>query len=664
MVWKREGNAVSEPRWRRSETAQDSAGTISPLESFLSGAGDALTFGWGDELLGFGANLIGMNGDEVTRWSRLQQQDAANANGMLYGAGQIGGSMLGGFGVGGLGRAGLSAAGLGAKAADMARNVGWMGRLGVAGATGAAGGAAYGAGSANDEDRMAAAQMGALWGGAGGGIGHALLGELAPHLMRGVQKQFSPDAQAASVLGDTLERFGQTPQDLEAAILKANAPGAPAGATAMDVIKGAPQVVKGAAVRPSAGREALRDAFDARNNNIATETANDVWDTLGQGIPRDAASRVRSLSDIQEQMAKPLYAEVYQTRVQAVPKAAKDFITFNSRSGARFNGAIEEARESMRRFLGPDVTDDVLMQHPQFWHTVLHNVEDRVGRAISAAKMDPLGAPMGKAVAEMTGDARKFNDTVRNMLGDKFKQAQDIFAGAAKSKTAEEFGADMVKAKGDLALGEIAQKLAKMTPAEKQHAQYGALSALEEMLRGADTGTGKANPLRAIIGNASKRRALQHIFGQSQGFDDLLARMETRQKMFQNTVEAGVGVNSHTAPLMAAREGFEAATNPTLGGVKGFLFKMLAGDSQNKYNETIANRVIELMQTPTADLERAILQAGGFQQWLQKRGLLQAAIAQQKKVREARPKALANAAVNNLWSSVYGSGFGQAGGAQ
>lgn len=645
----------------RNVVAPSSNG-VSPLESFLSGAGDALTFGWGDELLGLGAGLIGMNGDDVTAWSRLQQRDAADANGLLYGAGQIGGSFVGGLGVGGAARAGLTAANLGAKAANAARGVGLLGRIGVGGATGAAGGAAYGAGSANDEDRFAGATSGAIWGGIGGAGGQAIMGELLPHLGSGIAKQLSPDRRATDVLAKTLERFGQSEGDLMSAIQKANAPGAPAGTLALDVIKGAPQVLKGAAVRPSAGRDALRDVMDTRNNAIAEETASDLWNTLGTGLPRDAAQRVKSLSDIQEQMAKPLYGEVYQTRVAAVPKSAKDFVAFNSRDGARFNTAINEARESMRRTLGVNVTDEVLMQYPQFWHTVLHNVEDRVGRAIAGAKMDPLGAPMGKSVAEMAGDARKFNDTVRNMLGDKFKKAQDIYSGAAKSKAAEEFGQEMVTASGDLELGKVAERLAKMTPGEKQHAQYGALSALEEMMRRADTGSGKVNPLRAIIGNASKRRNLQHVFGQSQGFDDLMSRMETRQRMFQNTVESGVGVNSHTAPVQAARDSFEAATNPTIGGIKGFLIKMLAGDSQDAYNETISNKVIDLMKMPTSDLEQAITRAGGFQQWLQQKGLLQAAIQQQKRMRDARPQKLANAATSNLWANVYGSGFGEAGG--
>lgn len=657
-------------RWA-SETSKPQDGP-SWVESLLSGAGDALTFGWGDELLGLTGGLFARQPgesydqarDRITAWSRLQQEDAAKANGVLYGAGQIGGAMLGGFGVGGVGRAGLTALNLGEQAANAARGAGLLGRLGAAGLTGAAGGAAYGAGSANDGDRVAGAQFGALGGALGGAGGQAVLGELLPHIAGGVMKQFNPDLRAADVLSKTMGRFGQTDQDLLKAVQAANAAGAPAGAMAVDVIKGAPQVLKGAAVRPSAGRDALRDVMDTRNNNIATETADDLWNTLGNGLPRDAATRVRSLTDIQEAQAKPLYAQVYQTRVAAVPKAAKDFITFNSRNGARFKPAIDEARESMRRLLGADVSDDVLMQYPQFWHTALHNVEDRVGRAIQGAKMDPLGAPMGKSVAEMTGDARQFNDTVRNMLGDKFRQAQDIYAGAAKSKAAEEFGQEMVNASGDLDLGQVASRLAKMTPAERQHAQYGALSALEEKLRKADTGSGRVNPLRAIMGNASKRRNLQHIFGQSQGFDDLIARMETRQKMFANTVESGVGVNSQTAPLMAARDSFEAATNPTAGGIKAWLLKMVAGDTQDRYNEAVSNKVIDLMKMPTADLERAITNAGGLQQWLQQKGLLQAAIQQQKRMRDMAPRKLAHAAANNLWSSVYGSGFGEAGGFQ
>jgi len=618
------------------------------LDSFLSGLGDAVSFGFGDELSGWLRGGFDEKARNRYMWEARDYQDAAQAaNPFAYGGGQLSGAFIPGFAAGAPLRAALGAS----KFANIGKNFGLLSRLGVAGAVGAAGGGVYGAGSADDGDRLKAATEGAIWGAPTALIGQGIFGEILPAVGGQFAKNLSPSKRVRDEIAGIGARMGDTPADF-AARLSAS----PDEAILGDVITGGPELMRDAALRPSKGRNDLDKLLTDRNNNIADQTAADLWDTLGQGVPKDAANRVRSLSDIQEQMAKPLYAEVYQTRVQAVPKAAKDFITFNSRSGARFNGAIEEARESMRRFLGPDVTDDVLMQHPQFWHTVLHNVEDRVGRAISAAKMDPLGAPMGKAVAEMTGDARKFNNTVRDMLGDKFKQAQDIYAGAAKSKAAEEFGADMVKAKGDLALGEVAQALAKMTPAERQHAQYGALSALEELLRAADTGTGKANVLRPIIGNQSKRRTLQHIFGQSSGFDDLMARIDKRAELFGNTERAGIGRGPQTAEKLT---GAKALTDraPSTGNLFGDLVKFLTAKGNDKYSEDVSNEIIRIMSMPVRQAEAEIAQAGGMKAWLDSRSAAARALKRMQQLPEHRTRLLTNAAINAAFSPIGGEGF-------
>jgi len=133
MVWVREKEEA--PRWKREAEATKAADTgISGVESFFSGAGDALTFGFGDELLGLGAGLIGMDGEEITNWSRMQQADAQRANPWLYGGGQIATALIPGFAAGGVLRGAMGAASF----ANAAKNVGLLGRIGAAGAAGGA----------------------------------------------------------------------------------------------------------------------------------------------------------------------------------------------------------------------------------------------------------------------------------------------------------------------------------------------------------------------------------------------------------------------------------------------------------------------------------------------------------------------------------------------
>lgn len=648
--------------WQTYGSGAESRNKPSDLDAFLSGIGDGLSFGFGDELQGLvagaGSALSGKDFwsgynssvDDAREWQYRSQL----ANPYAYGGGQIASAVIPGFAGGGALRGVLGAS----KFANIGKRFGLLSRVAGAGIAGGAGGALYGAGSANGNDVLESAKEGAIWGAPAGALGQIALGELLPAVGKSFMNTVSPQKRVVDEIAGMGTRMGDTPQEFGARLAAA-----PDEAIMGDVVLGGPELLRDAALRPSKGRNDLDKVLTTRNNEVAQQTADDLWNTLGTGIPRDAAKRVRSLSDVQETQARPLYAEVYQQRVQAVPKAAKDFVSFNSRAGARFAPAVEEARESMRRVYGPDVTDDQLMQLPEFWHKTLHNVEDRVGRAMTAAKMDPLGAPMGMAVAEMTGDARKFNDTVRNMLGDKFKKAQDIYAGAAKSKAAEEFGADMVKASGDLNLGEISNKLAKMTPAERQHAQYGALSTMEEMLRKADTGTGMANVLRPLVGNQSKRRTLQHIFGQSQGFDDLMNRIDKRVELFNNTVKAGIGRGPQTAEKLTGARALGERL-PSTGTLLSDLIRFVTAKGNDKYSEEVSNEIIRLMGMPVRQAEAEILQAGGMEKWLKGKHALAQAQRRIQDLPQDRTKQLVNAVTNNLYAPMFGAGIASTQGMQ
>jgi hypothetical protein len=106
-------------------------GPVSRIESFASGAADAATFGWGDEILGavrggFDADAR----DAYTRESRDQQDRAQFVNPVSYGAGQLAGAVGGGVGVGGVARLGVGALGQGARVASLAAKAGPLTRIG------------------------------------------------------------------------------------------------------------------------------------------------------------------------------------------------------------------------------------------------------------------------------------------------------------------------------------------------------------------------------------------------------------------------------------------------------------------------------------------------------------------------------------------------------
>jgi hypothetical protein len=145
------------------------------------GAADAATFGWGDELASFlGSAITGTPRDQVLQQMRGNAVQAQSDNPASYLAGQIGGGLAQGVATGG--------AGFGANAA---RAGGTLGKVALGSAVdGALYGGAYGAGSADDGDRLAGGAFGA---GAGFAVGGA-----APLVAAGgsrlIQKAISPFA--------------------------------------------------------------------------------------------------------------------------------------------------------------------------------------------------------------------------------------------------------------------------------------------------------------------------------------------------------------------------------------------------------------------------------------------------------------------------------------
>lgn len=118
----------------------------------IQGAGDTVTFGFLDEIAGKGASMLGFDGNKVRDNLRQRAKDAGPA----YTAGQVGGALVPGLGTVGAIRTIPTASRL-LRAATGA-------------GTGAVQGGVYGAGSAEDGQRLEGAATGATIGAATGGV--------------------------------------------------------------------------------------------------------------------------------------------------------------------------------------------------------------------------------------------------------------------------------------------------------------------------------------------------------------------------------------------------------------------------------------------------------------------------------------------------------------
>lgn len=154
--------------------------------SALWGAGDATTFGFGDELGSYlGSALSGLPRDQVLQEMRAMNSKAQSENPGSYLAGQIGGGVAQGIATGG--------AGFGANAAARGAS---LGRVALGSALDAAMyGGAYGAGEANGDlaDRLKGGAIGAGTGFAVGGAAPLV----STAITKGISKLISPFASSA-----------------------------------------------------------------------------------------------------------------------------------------------------------------------------------------------------------------------------------------------------------------------------------------------------------------------------------------------------------------------------------------------------------------------------------------------------------------------------------
>jgi hypothetical protein len=621
-------------RFDRYMEEQQGPGEISPFTAALSGAADSASFGFGDELVGL---AFGERAMEASR----QRQDAARAQqGGWYLAGQVGGGLVGGGAVG-LGLRGAVGA---TRLANAARTIGPMGRIGAAAAFGGVGGATYGAGSAYDNERLQGAANGFLPGAIGGGAFQGA-GEVGGRVFGAVQRSLSPEARSGRMMAEALERFGPqsaTPQQVEQQALAA-LQNAPANAMVADVVPGFTSLVRGAGVRPSAAREELRQVFDARNNAMGGEAIDDIWTTLAPNSPRSASEALESLTQQQRRDSKPLYDAVMSRPVD--PRRAESMLGEITRRNPRlFEAAKRDADDLMLSEHGTTFNKS----DPRYWHY------QQIGA-------DQVFERMRAAQGGLSGNERRvfgraldaYRIQLRRLLGPEFGRAQDIWSGASRQRRAVEMGFAAIKpGANDLELGEITQALRRMTAGERQQARVGAVARLQDMIENADTGSGRADVLRSVLRSQGQRRVLQTLFGGEAGFSSLIRRLDRQRDLFRASVDTGIGVNSHTAPLQAAYESQQALTRPT--GIRDGIFRLLTRDASDRFDEGVSNDILRTAGMNANQVAGEVAQVGGFQNWAGGRGLLSRAIRERQRMLQQRPEALLGAVRNGLYYAPVG----------
>lgn len=635
-------------RWEITPPAGEQQGrwTISapddndPFGAFLSGAADTASFGFGDELMGV------FGGEEATRRSRLRQARLRASNPVSFGVGQIGGAFAGGGALGAAGRAALG----GARALQ---GVNWLGRAGINAAAGGVGLSAYGAGSAGDGDRLRGARdnflPGALLGG-GFSLAGSALGPVVSRIWTGAR----PERAAADLMARGFQREGGQGV-IEQRLGEHAAMGR--GGTLLDAMdESGGQLAMGAANRPSAGRVAMRDMLEARNQAMGPRAQQEISREFGGGDVADDLVRLEARRAADSQ---PHYAAAYGQTVAPSQVAGMRQMVRLDRSLAQEDQILTRAAAAARsahiqRTGDVSVTQQALEASPRYWHDMLEAAQDTLGMQLRAARTGAMGGLSGSSAARATERVARFNRHVRQALGADFRRAQDIYAGASRTMRAQELGYDLVGTNyNSLRLGEAMREIRRMSQGEVEQLRMAAASKLRDMIANADPVTGRADVLRAITRSEGQRRLFDRIFGAGR-LTELMRRFAYDRQLFQQGVNTGIRTNSHTAPILSAERSVQESTL-TPATTQGSWFERIFGPelrrAADQRNEQVSNELLSMLSMPADDALRA-LRTGG--QLGTRGGLLRRAAERARQQAEFRQRRALAGMTGGLYSGIGG----------
>lgn len=632
------------PRPQAADMWGDSA-----TEAFLSGASNSLSFGWGDEIKGAAAGVGAMLGGgdysdayrQSVEGSRQRLEHARMLNGGAFTGGEIAGALAPGLGAGALLRGAARLGGIAARAPSYARSVNPAARVALGAGLGAAGGGVYGAGNADPtyEDRIAGAGGGALWGAILGGGGQAVM-EGAGRLLGGVGRGLSPQARAADYVARAAQRTGLDEAALQDEIARQARMGH--GAMLMDAYGDAgTDLVMGAATRPSTERNIIRGALDQRNMAAVDDALDDVWSSLHGGRRVDPSDAVEALRARQIAETRPLYEAVDATRIAGAPD---DIAEMMARNPDLFEAAQRRALNSVRSRHGAEIADDPRLYEtmPFYWRRVNEEMNEIIESQRRAAGVTPLEYAGGTRLGEFEQVAGRFRSRLRDVLGDDFRRAQEIWSGDAQSQAAVRLGYDSFgPTLNELRLGEVTRLLDDMTPGQLEHFRLGVIAKMSNMIENADTMTGRVDALRSIMRSRGQRQILARVFGDGDGdaLDGLLARLDHQRELFQNSAQTGIRVNSVTQDK--AMHGASIAANAG-GSWQDRIFRIFASDLSDAYDEKVADSILRLMRTPATEAHEGIQRAGGLRQWASEDAFARRAVDRMRARDTHRENALAN----------------------
>lgn len=511
------------------------------LDAATTGAGDALTLGWGDELSG----LMGMDTDAIR-----QRQDAlAESNPIASTVGAIGGGLAL---AGPLGRIGPSA---------MAQGQGLGVRALAGGLEGGILGGLYGAGAADENSRVAGAATGGAIGGAAGiafplvaaGAGRAYEAFRNARAVDPIARQAGIAPETARTLGGILDADGALGPQGQVAMSRAGRERmlVDAGPTAQGVLDTTIQ-------RGGPGARVAREAIDARVSRDSASLSRALDDALGspqgvattrEGIRTGTSAARRAAYDAA--YSQPInYADPRAMRVEELVKGRVPGSAI-SRANQLMRAEGHESQQILARLADDGSVAFERLPDVRQLDYITRALNDLAEAGEGAGAMGGQNA-LGRAYQNLSRDIR---DNLRNLVPE-YGKALETAADPIRRSKAVELGSKLLSR--GMARDEAAMAIKGMTGPEKQAVAQGIRSHIDEAMANVQrTATDPNIDARAALdglkrlSSPANRQKTALVLGEQQAkrlFDEL----ERVASSFE--LRAAVTTNSRTFGRQAINE--------------------------------------------------------------------------------------------------------------
>lgn len=515
--------------------------------SFMQGAADTATFGFGDEIAsGLGSLLTGTPRDQVLSEMRNTQQAAQEQNPGSFLTGQIAGGV---------------AQGVAGRGIPVMQSLG--GRVLQGMGLGAAAGGAYGAGSGEDAQSRA---MGALEEGAKG----LAVGGAFPLLAAGAGRVYQSARNAMSA-NPVARQAGASPESLRMLgdVMASDGSLGPRGASNMsragsdamlaDAGPNARAVLDTAIQRGGPGGLAARTAIDQR----VARGARDVTGALDSalGAPQGVQTAQRTIRDAARPAVNEAYERAYSLPIDYSSQAGREVEDiFKRMPPSMTRRAVQQANELMRwdglpKQIMADIADDGAVSFREMPNVVQ---ADFVKKALDQIVQDGTDELSGKLSSEALLASRVARD-LRNAVGDAvpaYREALETAADPLSRQSAIRLGSRLLSP--SMTRDQVEEAVKSMSKPERQALAQGVRSQIDDAMARVsrtvmDGNTDAREAIKALkdLSSRANRDKLSMAIGEGPA-DSLFREMDRIATSFD--LRASVADNSKTFARLATNE--------------------------------------------------------------------------------------------------------------